>query len=199
MEGDEKMNELSMSNAKTKLTVWILVIMIFAGAFYWFLIKPQFDQINILKNQINEKEQKLATLLLAQKREKVLLDENNKMEDRIAQLQRILPTQPNEFLFGEEFQVIAKLCGVKIDSLTFGKKGKKGVPPNTVTFNMSVSASKLQNINYFFTHLAIFPQIINLDRVSLQKGLGQSYSGLQNTEVAYSLTINGVIYLSQRK
>ncbi len=196
------MNELSMSNPKTKLTVWILLILIFAGAFYWFLIKPQFAQIETLKSQIMTKEQKLATLLLAQKREKELLDENKMMETRIAQLQKILPVTSNEFLFGEEFQVAAKMCGVSIDSLSFPKRKAKGTPQNTVTFDITVSAKKLDNIRYFFTHIYTFPQIINVNKLSLQKGSPNNFrAGVpqQGKEVLYSADINGIIYLSQRK
>ncbi len=195
------MNELSMSNPKAKLTLWILLILIFAGAFYWFLIKPQFAQIDALKNQIITKEQKLATLLLAQKREKELLSENKMMQDRIAQLQKILPVSSNEFLFGEEFQVIAKMCGVRIDSLDFPKRKTKGTPQNAIPFEITVSSKKLDNIRYFFTHIFTFPQIINVSKLTLQKGDSGNFRGgaQQGKEVLYSADISGIIYLSQRK
>ncbi len=193
------MNEISMSNPKTKLVVWILIIVLFAGAFYWFLIKPQFTQIEVLKNQIMQKEQKLATLLLAQRREKDLLAENKLMEDRITQLQKILPPTPNEFLFGEEFQVAAKLCGVSIDSLTFPKRKTKGTPQNVVRFEITVSSKKLDNIRYFFAHIYTFPQIINVDKLILQNGELNSFRGGTQQGKVYSADISGIIYLSQRK
>ncbi len=196
------MNDLSMSNPKTKLTLWVVLILILAVVFYWFLIKPQFAQINTLKSQIMTKEQKLATLLLAQKREKELLAENRMMQERIAELQKILPVSPDEFLFGEEFQVVAKLCGVNIDSLTFVNKKPKGAPQNSVSFQVSVSANKLDNIRYFLIHIGTFPQIINVDSLSLQKGSSKSgfRGGFKQAKgSSYSANINGIIYLSQRK
>ncbi len=196
------MNDLSMSNPKTKLTLWVVLILILAVVFYWFLIKPQFAQINTLKSQIMTKEQKLATLLLAQKREKELLAENKMMQERIAELQKILPVSPDEFLYGEEFQVAAKLCGVNIDSLTFTKNRSKGAPQNAVPFQISVSAKKLDNIRYFLAHIGTFPQIINVNSLSLQKGSSKSgfRGGFKQAKgSSYSANINGIIYLSQRK
>lgn len=194
------MNDISMSNPKTKIAVWSLVFILIAGAFYWYLIKPQFDAVKDLESQIQKQQQKLATLQLALQREKVLLAENEQMQDRINQLEKILPTEQNEFLFSEEFQTVAKLCGVTIDSLQFSSKRSKGTPSNTVPFTLQVSSSKIENINYLFIHLAEFPQIVNINMLSISKG-GAASGGYSSGPKAggYSVSINGVIYLSQRK
>ena len=194
------MNDISMSNPKTKIAVWSLVFILIAGAFYWYLIKPQFDAVKDLESQIQKQQQKLATLQLALQREKVLLAENEQMQDRINQLEKILPTEQNEFLFSEEFQTVAKLCGVTIDSLQFSSKRSKGTPSNTVPFTLQVSSSKIENINYLFIHLAEFPQIVNINMLSISKG-GAAGGGYSSGPKAggYSVSINGVIYLSQRK
>jgi Tfp pilus assembly protein PilO len=81
VEGDEEMNDLSMNNPKTKLMVWLIIFILIGGAFYWFLIKPQFVQINEFEKQISVKQQKLADLKLARQREKVLLAENKQFQD----------------------------------------------------------------------------------------------------------------------
>jgi Tfp pilus assembly protein PilO len=200
VERDEKMNDLSMSNPKTKITVWSLVFILIAGAFYWYLIKPQFESVKQLENQIRKQQQKLATLQLARQREKVILAENEKMKEQISELKNILPTERNEFLFSEEFQTMAKLCGVTLNNLQFSGKRTKGAPSNTVPFTAQVSANKLYNITYFFIHLAEFPQIINLDMLTISKGSSRTggYSP-PGKNPNYSVNVSGVIYLSQRK
>jgi len=195
------MNDLSMSNPKTKIAVWSLVFILVAGAFYWYLIKPQFDAVKGLESQIQKQQQKLATLQLALQREKILLADNEQMQNRINQLEKILPPERNEFLFSEEFQTVAKLCGVSIDSLNFNSKSPKGTPANTAPFTLQVSSNKIENIYYFFMHLAEFPQIVNINNLSISKGGGASggYSPVPGKSKSYSVSINGVIYLSQRK
>jgi len=195
------MNDFSMSNPKTKITIWSIVFILIAGAFYWYLIKPQFNAVKELETQIQKQQQKLATLQLALQREKNLLEDNKQMKDRINQLEKILPPERNEFLFSEEFQTVAKLCGVTIDSLRFSSKRPKGMPVNTVPFTLQVSSSKLKNIYYLFIHLAEFPQIVNISTLSISKGggTGGGYSPIPNKSKNYSVSINGVIYLSQRK
>ena len=195
------MNDLSMSNPKTKITVWSLVFILIAGAFYWYLIKPQFNAVKDLQSQIQKQQQKLATLQLALQREKTLLADNEQMQNRINQLEKILPVQRNEFLFSEEFQTVAKLCGVTIDDLRFSSRKPKGTPANTVPFTLQVSSSKIENINYLFIHLAEFPQIVNISTLSISKGesRGVAYSSASSKVNKYSVSINGVIYLSQKK
>ncbi len=192
------MNDLSMSNPKTKLTVWIILFVIIGGAFYWFFIKPQFLQIKTLEKQITLKQQKLATLQLAREREKVLLSDNKNLQERINTLQRILPIERNDFLFGEEFQTLAKLCGVKIMSLNFSLKGVKNAPASSVPFTLSITANKLDNINYFFTHIASFPQIVLLNKMVMQKGGVRNY-GQQQGSSQYTLQVDGIIYLSNKR
>ncbi len=192
------MNDFSMSNPKTKLTIWIILFIIIGGTFYWFFIKPQFLQIKNLEKQITTKQQKLATLQLAREREKVLLNDNKNLQERISELQRILPTERNEFLFGEEFQTMAKLCGVTIMNLNFSSKGPKNVSAGNVPFSLSISANKIDNINYFFTHLASFPQIVYLNKMSIQKGGANVRQGQQNSS-QYVLQVDGIIYLSNKK
>ena len=201
MERDEEMNDISMSNPKTKITVWSLVFILIAGAFYWYLIKPQFNAVKDLESQIQKQQQKLATLQLALQREKTLLAENEQMQNRINQLERVLPVQRNEFLFSEEFQTVAKLCGVAIDDLQFSSRKPKGAPTNTVPFTLQISSSKIENVYYFFVHLAEFPQIVNISTLSISKGesRGAAYSPASSKENKYSVSINGIIYLSQRK
>ncbi len=195
------MNDLSMNNPKTKFTVWLIVFILIGGAFYWYLIKPQFLQIKDLEKQISVKEQKLATLQLAREREKSLLDENKQLEDRIAVLQKILPPERNEFLFGEEFQTVVKLCGVKIENLNFPTRGVKGAPSNSVPFTLTISADKLEKINWFFIHISVFPQIISLTNVNISKGSASQggFSPMQSKGPGYTVNMNGIIYLSSRK
>ena len=195
------MNDLSMNNPKAKFTVWLIVFILIGGAFYWYLIRPQFLQIKDLEKQISVKEEKLATLQLAREREKSLLDENKQLEDRIAVLQKILPSERNEFLFGEEFQTVAKLCGVKIENLNFSTRGVKGAPSNSVPFTLTISADKLEKINWFFVHTSIFPQIISLTNINISKGSASQggFSPMQSKGTRYTVNMNGVIYLSGRK
>jgi Tfp pilus assembly protein PilO len=199
VEGDEEMNDLSMNNPKTKLMVWLIIFILIGGAFYWFLIKPQFVQINEFEKQISVKQQKLADLKLARQREKVLLAENKQFQDRIESLQKILPPERDEFLFGEEFQTVAKLCGVKIMNLDFPQKSAKGTLKDSVPFTISVSAEKMENINWFFIHIAKFPQIISLSKVDINKGSSGYSTGTSSKNAAYNLQLSGIIYLSARK
>ncbi len=195
------MNDLSVSSPKTKFIMWITIFIFIGGTFYWFLIKPQFAQIKELDKQIAVKQQKLAVLQLAHQREKVLLAENKLLQDRINELQNILPPQRNEFLFGEEFQTLAKLCGIEIVNLNFGTKQAKGAPSDTVQFTISVNADKLEKINWFFTHIATFPQIVSLNKVSISKGAGAAgrYTGASSKTSLYTVGANGMIYLSAKK
>ena len=195
------MNDLSVSNPKTKFIIWITIFIFIGGAFYWFLIKPQFAQIKELDKQIAAKQQKLAVLELARQREKALLAENKLLQNRINELQNVLPPQRNEFLFGEEFQTVEKLCGVEITNLNFTTKQAKGTPANTAQFTLSVSADKLEKINWFFDHIATFPQIVSLNKVSISKNAGAAgrYTVPTGKTSQYTVTANGIIYLSANK
>jgi len=186
---------LGLSNAKTKFILIIILYLVIAFLFYWYLLKPQFQEMKVLNNEISKQEQKLSLLNLANKRMKFLVEENKLMTARITELQKVLPVGRNDFVLGEEFLVTGKICGVTYTSLSFPKASKgQNASSNTVPFTLGFTAEKLDNVRYFFTHIYRFPQVARVNSLSIDKTKQQGTS-----KSVYNVSIDGEIYLSQRK
>ncbi len=194
------MNTANLNNNKSKLIITIVLYLIIVLAFYWYLVKPQFAQITALNKEISKQQQKLALLTLAHSREKFLVEEDNLMSSRIAKLQGILPVKRNDFIFGEEFLVMGKLCGVTYTSLSFPLSHNKG---NTVQFTLGFTSEKLDNVRYFLIHLYKFPQIVRINSLSITKAKKQPRvvygKNVGSNTSTYNANITGEIYLSERK
>ena len=204
MERDEKMNTANLSGNKSKFIIIVVLYLIIAFAFYWYLLKPQFAEITALNKEISKSQQKLALLRLAHNREKFLIEEDNLMSSRITKLQEILPVKRNDFIFGEEFLALGKLCGVTYTSLSFpSSRGKSQGKNNTVQFTLSFTSKKLDNVRYFLIHLYRFPQIVRVDSLSISKSNKQSGviygKSVGPVTSIYNVSITGEIYLSGRK
>ncbi|MEA3314153.1 MAG: hypothetical protein U9Q18_07245 [Caldisericota bacterium] len=191
----------SLGNPKTKFALMIIIYLIIAFAFYWFLLKPQFQEMNDLNAEIMEREQKLSLLNLANKKMDLLVNDNDFMKDRILQLQEVLPIERNDFIFGEEFLVTGTICGVNYTSLDFPKAGKdQQASANTTPFTLNFTAKKLDNVRYFLTHIYRFPQIVRVNSLSINKVKPRTtVAGADSYAVEYNVSISGEIYISQRK
>jgi len=91
---------------------------------------PKIEELNTLTTQISQAEQKLNVLLLAQDRLNSIENEINLYNNRLAVLKNILPTTPDEFLFSEEFVVLANKNGGKITNLSFSSGASQGTDQN---------------------------------------------------------------------
>ncbi len=203
MERDDEMRDVnfSLSNPKTKFVLMIIIYLIIAFAFYWFLLKPQFQEINDLNAEIAKREQKLSLLNLANRKMNLLVNDNDFMEDRISQLQVVLPIERNDFIFGEEFLVTGTICGINYTSLDFPKAAKgQEASANTAPFTLNFTTKKLDNVRYFLTHIYRFPQIVRVNSLSINKVKPRTtVAGADSYDVEYNVSISGEIYLSQRK
>ncbi len=203
MERDDEMRDVnfSLNNPKTKFVLMIIIYLIIAFAFYWFLLKPQFQEINNLNAEIVKREQKLSLLNLANRKMNLLVNDNDFMEDRISQLQVVLPIERNDFIFGEEFLVTGTICGINYTSLDFPKAAKgQEASANTAPFTLNFTAKKLDNVRYFLTHIYRFPQIVRVNSLSINKVKPRTtVAGADSYDVEYNVSISGEIYLSERK
>jgi len=76
-------------------------------------VTPKIAEMNTLNTQIAQAEQKLNVLLLAQDRLSSIENEINLYNNRLTVLKNVLPPTPDEFLFSEEFVVLANKNGGK--------------------------------------------------------------------------------------
>ncbi len=191
----------SFNNPKTKFVLMIILYLIIAFAFYWFLLKPQFQEMNDLNAEIVKQEQKLSLLNLANRKMKLLVEDSDFMKDRILQLQEVLPVNGNDFIFGEEFLVTGTICGINYTSLEFPKLGKgQEVSANAAPFTLNFTTKKLDNVRYFLTHIYRFPQIVRVNSLSVTKVKKQIKDASADSDtVEYNVSISGDIYLSERK
>jgi hypothetical protein len=194
------MKDLNINIPKTSLKIIAFVIfyIIIALIFVWYAVIPKSHEIQQLNSEILTQEDHLNLLLLAQEKISTIDSDINNFTTRIADLQKVLPPERNEFLYGEEVLVLAKTCKVTITGMQFPSNISTNTPTQNVDFNISFESSKLGNVTQFINALKNFPQITELNEISISKGqslaLGSTTQG-----TAYSVSLKGVIYLSQRK
>jgi hypothetical protein len=150
--------------------------------------------LNSLNDEIWKQEERLNLLLTAQQKINSIQNDISSFNERIAQLSYILPSQSDEFLYGEEILIIGKKDNVKITQLNFPKTAQTETKGNNVTFNVSFESPKLNNVKLFLDSLKSFPQITELDNLNI------SYTKDTKTgETKYLVSIKGIINLYQGK
>ncbi len=186
---------IKLSNESVKLIVFILMYLIVSGIVGWYVIKPQFQRVNELNNEISKQEEHLNLLVLAQERINTITNDINNFTQRISTLQKVLPPEKNEFLYGEEFLLIANSCNVSLTNMQFPTS--QNTTQQNVEFTINFQAKNLSNVNLFINVLKGFPQLTEVNNLNISKGQ-QLATGTVSQEV-YTVSIKGIIYLSQRK
>jgi len=182
-------------NVSTKIVAAVIVFVLVAVAFYFYIVAPKIEEIKGLNGQILKAEEKLNLLLLAQERLTSLENEINLYNDRLVELKNILPETKDEFLFSLQFVSLAKGSGGSIVSLTF-QGDTKGAAQNVAVFDLKYEGSKYENVTKFLSMLKNnYPEIISFLRVDILKTVGTG----QTSTTKYIVSINGSINLSQRK
>ncbi|PIV54624.1 MAG: hypothetical protein COS15_05295 [Caldiserica bacterium CG02_land_8_20_14_3_00_36_38] len=186
--------KLTRPMIKIKVLLMVVLYAIIILAFFWYVIKPDIQRLNSLNNEIWKQEERLNLLLTAQQKINSIQNDISSFNERIAQLSYILPSQSDEFLYGEEILIIGKKDNVKITQLNFPKTAQTGTQGNNVTFNVSFESPKLNNVKLFLDSLKSFPQITELDNLNI------SYTKDTKTgETKYLVSIKGIINLYQGK
>jgi Tfp pilus assembly protein PilO len=186
--------KLTRPMIKIKVLLMVVLYAIIILAFFWYVIKPDIQRLNSLNDEIWKQEERLNLLLTAQQKINSIQNDISSFNERIAQLSYILPSQSDEFLYGEEILIIGKKDNVKITQLNFPKTAQTGTQGNNVTFNVSFESPKLNNVKLFLNSLKSFPQITELDNLNI------SYTKDTKTgETKYLVSIKGIINLYQGK
>lgn len=200
MERDGKMKDniankpLSL-NVSTKIVAAVIVFVLVAVVFYFYVVAPKIEEIKGLNDQILKAEEKLNLLLLAQERLTSLEHEINLYNDRLVELKNILPETKDEFLFSLQFVSLAKASGGSIVSLTF-QGDTQGATQNVAVFDLKYEGAKYENVTKFLNMLKNnYPEIISFLRVDILKTIEAG----QTSAAKYIVSINGSINLSQRK
>lgn len=186
--------KLTRPMIKIKVLLMVVLYAIIILAFFWYVIKPDIQRLNSLNDEIWKQEERLNLLLTAQQKINSIQNDISSFNERIAQLSYILPSQSDEFLYGEEILIIGKKDNVKITQLNFPKTAQTETQGNNVTFNVSFESPKLNNVKLFLDSLKSFPQITELDNLNI------SYTKDTKTgETKYLVSIKGIINLYQGK
>jgi Tfp pilus assembly protein PilO len=186
--------KLTRPMIKIKVLLMVVLYAIIILAFFWYVIKPDIQRLNSLNDEIWKQEERLNLLLTAQQKINSIQNDISSFNERIAQLSYILPSQSDEFLYGEEILIIGKKDNVKITQLNFPKTAQTGTQGNNVTFNVSFESPKLNNVKLFLDSLKSFPQITELDNLNI------SYTKDTKTgETKYLVSIKGIINIYQGK
>ncbi len=193
-----KNTEIKLSKENLKVIAFILLYLIVSFLVIWYLAKPLYSKIGEVNAQISKQEEKLALLKTAQSKLTTINKDITDFSQRIETLKKLLPVEDDEFLYGEEFIILANTCQVKISSLAF-PKSTQNQPQNTKSFRIAINANNLQNIGFFIDAVRNFPQITELNVLNVSKT--QETKTTQQTTVTppYSAQIEGIINLSQRK
>lgn len=186
--------KLTRPMIKIKVLLMVVLYAIIILAFFWYVVRPDIQRLNSLNDEIWKQEERLNLLLTAQQKINSLQNDISSFNERIAQLSYILPSQSDEFLYGEEILIIGKKDNVKITQLNFPKTAQTGTQGNNVTFNVSSESPKLDNVKLFLDSLKSFPQITELDNLNI------SYTkDIKTGETKYLVSIKGIINLYQGK
>lgn len=198
MEGDGTMKDINMNISKEalKIIAFVLLFLVIAGIFVWYVALPKYNEIQQLNAQIAKQEDHLNLLLLAQSKITTINNDINNFTIRIANLQKVLPPERDEFLYGEEILALANTSNVTVTSMQFPKQSGTNTSGQNVDFSLNIESSNLANITKFIDALKNFPQITELS--NLDVSTAQSLAGVAQSP-AYSVNMKGIIYLSQRK
>jgi Tfp pilus assembly protein PilO len=198
MEGDGTMKDINMNISKEalKIIAFVLLFLIIAGVFVWYVAIPKYNEIQQLNAEIAKQEDHLNLLLLAQSKITTINNDINNFTIRIANLQKVLPPERDEFLYGEEVLALANTSNVTVTSMQFPKQSGTNASGQNVDFSLNIESSNLANITKFIDALKNFPQITELSNLNISKA--QSLAGAVQSP-AYSVNMKGIIYLSQRK
>lgn len=186
--------KLTRPMIKIKVLLMVVLYAIIILAFFWYVARPDIQRLNSLNDEIWKQEERLNLLLTAQQKINSIQNDISSFNERIAQLSYILPSQSDEFLYGEEILIIGKKDNVKITQLNFPKTAQTETQGNNVTFNVSFESPKLNNVKLFLDSLKSFQQITELDNLNI------SYTKDTKTgETKYLVSIKGIINLYQGK
>jgi hypothetical protein len=186
--------DLKLTKSTTKIILVVVLYVIIVLAFLWYVVKPDVQRLNSLDSEIWNQEERLNLLLTAQQKINSIQKDISDFNDRIAQLSYILPSQSNEFLYGEEMLIIGKKDNVKITQLDFPKTTQTSAQGNNVSFDVSFESANLNNAMLFLNSLKSFQQITELDNLNI------SYTkDTKTNEKKYLVSIKGIIYLYQGK
>uniref|UniRef100_A0A7C4TVM8 Type 4a pilus biogenesis protein PilO n=1 Tax=Caldisericum exile TaxID=693075 RepID=A0A7C4TVM8_9BACT len=188
------LNKSISINISTKVVVAVILFVLTATAFYFYIVRPKIEDIKMLNDKISKAEEHLNLLLYAQERLSSIKKEIDTYNERITVLKSMLPPQPDEFLFAEEFVALAKKGSGTLTGLNFEKRTGQTQSPAQMTFTLSYEAPKYEDI-VLFNQLVKdnYPQIITILQFSISKAVGQ------NGVSKYMLNMKGAINLSQRK
>jgi len=114
MKEENALNKSINVNIDPKIVVAVILFVVIGVVFYMYGVAPKIEELNTLTTQISQAEQKLNVLLLAQDRLNSIENEINLYNNRLIVLKNILPPTPDEFLFSEEFVVLANKNGGKL-------------------------------------------------------------------------------------
>lgn len=198
MEGYGTMKDINMNISKEalKIIAFVLLFLIIAGVFVWYVAIPKYNEIQQLNAEITKQEDHLNLLLLAQSKITIINNDINNFTIRIANLQKVLPPERDEFLYGEEVLALANTSNVTVTSMQFPKQSGTNASGQNVDFSLNIESSNLANITKFIDALKNFPQITELSSLNISKA--QLLEGAVQSP-AYSVNMKGIIYLSQRK
>jgi Tfp pilus assembly protein PilO len=186
--------DIKLTRPMIKIILMVILYAIIVIAFSWYIIKPDLQRLNSLNDEIWKQEDRLNLLLTAQQKITSIETDISNFQGRIEILSGILPTQSNEFLFGEELLIIGKRDNVTITQLNFPKSAQQTTGQKNVSFNISVESTQLGNVKTFLNSLKSFPQITELDNLNI------SYTKDAKTGASkYFVSIKGIIYLYQGK
>ena len=199
MKEENALNKSINVNIDPKIVVAIILFVVIGVVFYMYGVTPKIAEMNTLNTQIAQAEQKLNVLLLAQDRLSSIENEINLYNNRLTVLKNVLPPTPDEFLFSEEFVVLANKNGGKITNLSFSTGASRGTDQKaTVTsFDLSFESAQYANVQKFIQTLKDnYPQIITISQVDISR---VAQGTTKTTTPTYSVQIKGDINLSQRK
>lgn len=199
MKEENALNKSINVNIDPKIVVSVILFVVIGVVFYMYGVAPKIEELNTLTTQISQAEQKLNVLLLAQDRLNSIENEINLYNNRLIVLKNILPPTSDEFLFSEEFVVLANKNGGKITNLSFSSGASQGTDQNATvkSFDLSFESAQFGNVQKFIQALKDnYPQIITISQANISKVAPGTNKTATST---YRVQIKGDINLSQRK
>ncbi len=192
--------QIRITKETAKIIAFVVLYLIILGVFLIYVAKPLYDGIDKVNAEITKQEERLALLKVAKEKINIINKDIEEFTNRIETLKTtILQVEPDELLYAQEFILKANQTNVKIASMSFPKASSK-TQQNLKPFSITVNAKELQNIRWFLDGIRLFPQITEIEKLSITKAAPSTKATTAETEeLPYSARIDGILYLSQRK
>jgi len=173
-----------------RIAVAVVPALLVIGLFGFFSVKPKFERIGVLKQEIQKQEEELAKSKAMAARLEELKAENEKLKMKLKELEERLPEE------GEISSLLKQVSDLSMDAglrvLTW-KPSPKRNHPSQIVYEVPVAVTlsgSYHRLGKFFASLTTLDRIVNINDIALRP---PQQAG---EEVVLSVSFNAVTFVA---